>query len=176
MKGETPVQGGLRKLPIRPIYLVSCEHDGKKNIVSVGMFAYFSGKPLLVGIGIAPSRYSYELIEKSKAYVVNVVDEKLVDAVRICGEKSGRDLDKFELAKLTAAPAAKIAAPIIEESPLSVECKVVQEVEVGDHVWFIGEVVATHCREGYDWKEGLLLKWVGKEGFYHKVGKESRKY
>jgi len=176
MKGETPVQGGLRKLPIRPIYLVSCEHDGKKNIVSVGMFAYFSGKPLLVGIGIAPSRYSYELIEKSKAYVVNVVDEKLVEAVRICGEKSGRDLDKFELAKLTAAPAAKIAAPIIEESPLSVECKVVQEVEVGDHVWFIGEVVATHCREGYDWKEGLLLKWVGKEGFYHKVGKESRKY
>src|SRR4030043_1336565 len=176
MKGETPVQGGLRKLPIRPIYLVSCEHDGKKNIVSVGMFAYFSGKPLLVGIGIAPSRYSYELIEKSKAYVVNVVDEKLVEAVRICGEKSGRDLDKFELAKLTAAPAAKIAAPIIEESPLSVECKVVQEVEVGDHVWFIGEVVATHCREGYDWKEGLLLKWVGEEGFYHKVGKESRKY
>lgn len=176
MKGETPVQEGLRKLPIRPIYLVSCEHDGKKNIVSVGMFAYFSGKPLLVGIGIAPSRYSYELIEKSKAYVVNVVDEKLVEAVRICGENSGRDLDKFELAKLTAAPAAKIAAPIIEESPLSVECKVVQEVEVGDHVWFIGEVVATHCREGYDWKEGLLLKWVGKEGFYHKVGKESRKY
>jgi len=176
MKGETPVQEGLRKLPIRPIYLVSCEHDGKKNIVSVGMFAYFSGKPLLVGIGIAPSRYSYELIEKSKAYVVNVVDKKLVEAVRICGENSGRDLDKFELAKLTAAPAAKIAAPIIEESPLSVECKVVQEVEVGDHVWFIGEVVATHCREGYDWKEGLLLKWVGKEGFYHKVGKESRKY
>ena len=176
MKGETPVQEGLRKLPIRPIYLVSCEHDGKKNIVSVGMFAYFSGKPLLVGIGIAPSRYSYELIEKSKAYVVNVVDKKLVEAVRICGEESGRDLDKFELAKLTAAPAAKIAAPIIEESPLSVECKVVQEVEVGDHVWFIGEVVATHCREGYDWKEGLLLKWVGEEGFYHKVGKESRKY
>jgi flavin reductase (DIM6/NTAB) family NADH-FMN oxidoreductase RutF len=176
MRSETSAQEGLRKLPIRPIYLVSCEHDGKKNIISVGMFAYFSGKPLLVGIGIAPSRYSYELIQKSKAYVVNVVDDKLVDAVRICGEKSGRDLDKFELAKLTAAPAAKIAAPIIEESPLSIECKVVQEVEVGDHVWFIGEVVATHCREGYDWKEGLLLKWVGEEGFYHKVGKENGRY
>lgn len=56
MKSETSVREGLRKLPIRPIYLVSCEHDGKKNIISVGMFAYFSGKPLLVGIGIAPSR------------------------------------------------------------------------------------------------------------------------
>jgi len=176
MKSETSVREGLRKLPIRPIYLVSCEHDGKKNIISVGMFAYFSGKPLLVGIGIAPSRYSYELIQKSKAYVVNVVDEKLVDAVRICGEKSGRDLDKFQQSKLTAAPAARIAAPIIEESPLSIECKVVQEVEIGDHVWFIGEVVATHFREGYDWKEGLLLKWVEEEGFYYKVGEENRKY
>jgi flavin reductase (DIM6/NTAB) family NADH-FMN oxidoreductase RutF len=176
MKSEIPIQEGLRKLPIRPIYLVSCGHGGKKNVISVGMFAYFSGKPTLVGIGIAPSRHSYGLIQKSKAYVVNVVNEKLADAVRICGEKSGRDFDKFESAKLTATPATKIAAPLIEESPLNIECKVVQEVEVGDHVWFIGEVVATHLREGYDWKEGLLMKWVGEEGFYHKVGKEIRKY
>jgi flavin reductase (DIM6/NTAB) family NADH-FMN oxidoreductase RutF len=176
VKSEVPVQEGLRKLPIRPIYLVSCEHEGKKNIISVGMFAYFSGKPTLVGIGIAPSRYSCGLIRKSKAYVVNVVSEKLVDAVRICGEKSGRDLDKFESAKLTATPAIKIASALIEESPLNIECKVVQEVEVGDHIWFIGEVVATHCREGYDWKEGLLLKWVGEEGSYHKVGKTVTRY
>lgn len=176
MKSEDPVQEGLRKLPIRPIYLVSCEHEGKKNIISVGMFAYFSGKPALVGIGIAPSRYSYELIQKSKAYAVNVVDEKLIEAVKICGENSGRDTDKFKLAKLTATPASKITAPLIEESPLSIECKVVQEVEVGDHVWFMGEVVATQCREGYDWKEGLLLKWVSEKGFYHEAGKKVGKY
>lgn len=64
----------------------------------------------MVGIGIAPSRYSYELIQKSKAYAVNVVDEKLIEAVRICGENSGRDTDKFKLAKLTATPASKITA------------------------------------------------------------------
>jgi len=176
MKGETPVQEGLGKLPIRPVYLVSCEHGGKKNIISVGMFAYFSGKPTLVGIGIAPSRFSYELIRKSKAYVVNVVDEKLVEAVKICGEKSGREVDKFELAKLTAVPASKVKAPLIGESPLSIECKVVQVVEVGDHVWFMGEVLATHVREGYSWKDGLLLKWVGEDGFYHKVGRKVGKY
>lgn len=176
MKSEIPVQEGLRKLPIRPVYLVSCEHGGKKNIISVGMFAYFSGKPTLVGIGIAPSRYSYELIQKSKAYVVNVVDAKLADAVKICGEHSGRDVDKFKLAKLTVVPASKVAAPLVEESPVNIECKVVQIVEVGDHVWFMGEVLATHVREGYDWKEGLLLKWVGEDGFYHKVGKSVGKY
>jgi flavin reductase (DIM6/NTAB) family NADH-FMN oxidoreductase RutF len=80
------------------------------------------------------------------------------------------------LAKLTVVPASKVAAPLVEESHVNIECKVVQVVEVGDHVWFMGEVLATHVREGYDWKEGLLLKWVGEDGFYHKVGKSVGKY
>jgi flavin reductase (DIM6/NTAB) family NADH-FMN oxidoreductase RutF len=176
MRSKVSVREGLGKLPIRPVYLVSCEHSGKKNIISVGMFAYFSGKPALVGVGIAPSRFSYELIRRSGAYAVNVVDEKLIEAVTICGENSGRDVNKFELAKLTAVPASRVRAPLIEESPLSIECKVVQAIEVGDHVWFIGEVLAIHVREGYDWKDGLLFKWVGEQGFHHRVGKRVGKY
>ena len=176
MKSEISVREGLAKLPIRPVYLISCEHSGKKNIISIGMFAYFSGKPTLVGVGIAPSRFSYGLIQKSGAYVVNIVDEKLIEAVKICGENSGRNVDKFELAKLTAVPASRVSAPLIEESPLNIECKVVQTIEVGDHVWFIGEVLATHVREGYDWKHGTLLKWVGEEGYYHIAGKKVGKY
>jgi len=176
MKSAASVREGLRKLPIKPVYLVSCEHDGKKNIVSVGMFAYFSGKPTLVGIGIAPSRFSYGLIRRSGAYVVNVVDDRLTGAVKLCGDNSGRDVDKFDLAGLTASPASRITAPLIEESPLSIECKVVQVVETGDHVWFIGEVLATHVRKGYKWKDGLLFKWVGEEGFYYRVGKKAAEY
>ena len=176
MKNVTPIREGLGKLPIRPVYLVSSEYCGKKNIISVGMFAYFSGKPIVVGVGIAPSRFSFELIRKSGAYVVNAVDEKLVDAVRVCGENSGRDVDKFELAKLTAVSGSKVNAPLIGESPLSAECKVVREVEAGDHVWFLGEVMAIHVREDYDWKDGLLFKWVGGEGFFFKVGRKVGDY
>ncbi|MDH5460009.1 MAG: flavin reductase family protein [Candidatus Bathyarchaeota archaeon] len=176
MKKEVPVLDGLRQLPIRPVYLVSVEHEGKKNIISIGMFAFFSGKPTLVGVGIAPSRYSFELVRKSGEYVVNVVDDKLMEAVRICGEKSGREVDKFELAKLTPVRGVKVKAPLIQESPVSIECKVVKEVEVGDHVWFIGEVLAVHVREGYNWKDGLLFKWVDKEGFYYKVGEKVGKF
>jgi flavin reductase (DIM6/NTAB) family NADH-FMN oxidoreductase RutF len=176
MKGETPIRKGLRKLPIRPVYLVSCEHDGKKNIISVGMFAYFSGKPTLVGIGIAPSRFSYGLIQKSGTYVVNVVEEQLIEAVKVCGDNSGRDVDKFKLARLTASSASNVNAPLTEESPLSIECKVVQVTETGDHVWFIGEVLATHVRKGYKWKDGLLFKWVGEDGFFYRVGKKAGEY
>jgi flavin reductase (DIM6/NTAB) family NADH-FMN oxidoreductase RutF len=108
MKSEIEVQEDFEKFPIRSVCLVSCQHAGKKNIISVGMFAYFSGKPTLVGVGIAPTRFSYGLIQKSRAYVVNVVDEKLMEAVKICGENSGRDVDKFELAKLKALPGSRV--------------------------------------------------------------------
>jgi len=172
MKKEVHVRDGLRQLPVRPVYLVSVEHEGKKNIVSIGMFTFFSGEPTLVGVGIAPTRYSFELVRKSGEYVVNAVDEKLMEAVRICGEKSGREVDKFELAKLTPVRGVKVKAPLIQESPVSIECKVVREVEAGDHVWFIGEVLAAHVREGYDWKDGLLFKWIGEDGFCYKVGKK----
>jgi len=171
MKKEVPVSEGLRKLPIRPIYLVSAEYGGKKNIITIGMFAFFSGEPTLVGVGIAPTRYSFDLIRQSGEYVVNVVGEKLMEAARICGEKSGREVDKFELAKLTPEKGVKVNAPLIKESPLSIECKVVKEVEIGDHVWFIGEVLATHVREGYNWDDGLLFKRIGQKVFYYEVGK-----
>ncbi len=176
MKKEIVISEGLRQLPARPVYLVSAEHGGKKNIITIGMFAFFSGKPTLVGIGIASSRFSFDLIRRSGEYVVNVVDEKLMGAVRICGEKTGREVDKFELAKLTPEKGVKVNAPAIRESPVSVECKVVKELEVGDHVWFIGEVVATQVREGHRWNDGLLLKWIGEEAFYYKTGKELGKY
>jgi flavin reductase (DIM6/NTAB) family NADH-FMN oxidoreductase RutF len=176
MKKEIPLRDGMRQLPIRPVYLVSLQNNGKKNIISIGMFAFFSGKPTLVGVGIAPSRYSFELVRQSGEFVVNVVDEKLMDAVHVCGENSGREVDKFELAKLTPVEGVKVKAPLIEESPVSIECKVVKEIEVGDHVWFIGEVLAAHVREDYKWTDGLLFKWIGEDGFYYKVGKNTGTY
>jgi flavin reductase (DIM6/NTAB) family NADH-FMN oxidoreductase RutF len=69
-----------------------------------------------------------------------------------------------------------VKVPCITESPVSIECKVVKEIETGDHVWFIGEVLATQVREGYCWDEGFLFKWIGKDGFYYKVGKQEGKY
>ncbi|TET58387.1 flavin reductase family protein [Candidatus Bathyarchaeota archaeon] len=176
MKKEEQIRAGLGKLPIRPVYLVSMEHDGRKNIITIGMFAFFSGNPTLVGIGVKTSRFSYELIKKSGEFVVNVVDEKLMDAVRICGESSGRDLDKFERANLTPVKGRGVDAPHIEESPLSIECKVVKELETGDHNWFIGEVQAVHARLGYEWKQGMLFKWIGKDGLFFEVGDKKGKY
>jgi len=176
MKTDESIREGLRQLPIRPVYLVSTAHEGKRNIITIGMFAVFSGNPTLVGIGVKPQRFSHEMIRKSGEYVVNVVDEKLRDAVRICGERSGRDCDKFNLAQLTPVAGASVGAPCIQESPVSVECRVVQETETGDHTWFIAEVRVVHVKKGYDWKRGLLFKWIGRDGFYFKLGQKIGQY
>jgi flavin reductase (DIM6/NTAB) family NADH-FMN oxidoreductase RutF len=176
VKKEVPVMNGMRRLPIRPVYLVSSEHEGKRSIISVGMFASFSSRPPLVGVGIARSRFSFDLIQKSGEYIANVVDEKLMEAVHVCGESSGRDADKFQLAKLTPVKGLKVNAPLVEESPMSLECKVTKEVEAGDHVWFIAEVLAAHVREDYDWKDGLLFKWIGEDGYFFKIGEKVGEY
>jgi flavin reductase (DIM6/NTAB) family NADH-FMN oxidoreductase RutF len=99
-----------------------------------------------------------------------------MDAVRICGEHSGRDCDKFKLARLTPGKGIRVNAPVIQESPVNIECKVVQEVETGDHVWFIGEVQAIQVNQGYEWKDGLLFKWIGEDGFYYNVGEQTGTY
>lgn len=175
-KKDPSIRQGLRRLPVRPIYLVSMQHEGSANIITIGMFAVFSGNPTLVGIGVKPSRFSYDLIKESGEFVVNIVDEGLMKAVRLCGENSGRDLDKFAKAELTATKGVMVKAPSIKESPVSLECKVLKEIETGDHVWFIGEVLSANVREGYRWSEGLLFKWVDAEGVFHKIGQPVGKY
>jgi len=176
LKREVEIKKGLRLLPIRPVYLASMAHGGKKNIITIGMFAFFSGKPSLVGIGISPKRHSYELIRRSGEFVVNVPTKKLMKAVSICGSKSGRDVDKFVAAKLTPIKGTRVNAPLIKECPVNIECKVVKEVETGDHIWFIGEVVATHVDKRYNWRKGLLFKWIGEDGFFYKVGEKIGQY
>lgn len=176
MKKNELIRKGLRQLPTSPIFLVSMELDGKRNIITVGMFCIFSGTPTLVGIGLKPSRYSCGLIRESREYVVNVVTEKLMKAVKICGTNSGRDSDRFNLAKLTPRKGTEVKAPHIAESPAKIECRVVDELEIGDHIWFIGEVKAVIVDENYDWKDGLLFKWVAQDGFYYRVGDQIGKY
>ncbi|MCS7250655.1 MAG: flavin reductase family protein [candidate division WOR-3 bacterium] len=150
-----------------PCVLVSCSHEGKDNIISIGMVHIFSFNPPLIGIGVAPSRYSYPLIKNSKEFVINIPNKDMVEIVNFCGEKSGKEVDKFKELNLTKEKAKKVNCPLIKECPVNLECQVKYEIETGDHTWFIGEVVACHQAEDYK-KEENLLYWGGK---YYSVGK-----
>ncbi|MEO0092918.1 MAG: flavin reductase family protein [candidate division WOR-3 bacterium] len=146
----------LRKFPCFPCVLVTTQN----NIITIGMVHIFSFAPPLVGIGVSPRRYSFNLLKQSKEYVINIPTKDLLTQVAFCGEKSGRDCDKFEKTGLTKQPSLKVKTPSIAECPLNIECKIINEIETGDHTWFIGEVVAAHIDSDYD-PEETILYWGG---------------
>jgi flavin reductase (DIM6/NTAB) family NADH-FMN oxidoreductase RutF len=152
----------LRKFPPFPCVLVTTQN----NIITLGMVHIFSFNPPLVGIGVSPRRHSFNLLKQSKEYVINVPPKNLLPQVSFCGENSGRNNDKFEKTGLTKQPSLKVKVPSILECPLNIECKVIKEVDTGDHVWFIGEVIAAQIDNSYN-PEDAILYWGG---FYRVPG------
>jgi len=125
-----------------PVVLVSVGDKDKANIITLSWAANVCSKPPMIAIGVRPQRYSYELLRRTGDFVVNVPSRSLFKSAVICGTKSGRDIDKFKVCKLTPQPSLKVKSPGIAECPLNIECKIQQIVELGSHHLFIGEVQA----------------------------------
>lgn len=131
-----------------PIVMVSCiSADGRPNIITLGASSVCSSDPPTVGIAVKPERYSYGLIVASGDFGVNIPGPQLVEATDFCGTHSGRDMDKFAAAGLTVQEPALIASPLIAECPVSIECRLLDTVDLGSHHWLIGEMVAAHIDE-----------------------------
>lgn len=125
----------------------AADADGRTNIITLGMYMPISHTPPLVCIGIAPGRYSHDLIARSGAFVVNIPSIDLVNEMHFCGTKSGRDLDKFTATALTPIPARMVEPPLIKECIGHLECRVVQTHSCGDHTLFVGKVIAASADE-----------------------------
>lgn len=133
--------------PLPPI-LVSCQEEGKKpNIITLAWCGVVASNPMLVQIGIRPSRYSHDLILRSREFVINIPNRKLAWAVDFCGNTSGKKLNKFKATGLTPVPAQKVKVPIIQECPINLECKVVGTLKLGTHTHFLATVLAVQVSE-----------------------------
>ncbi len=138
---------GTVLLPV-PAVMVSCGELGKsENIITIAWVGTVCSDPPMIAIGVRPERHSYHLIEKSKEFVVNIPSVATVPAVQQCGILSGKDGNKFSAANLTGQTATIVSAPLIKECPVNIECKVVNSLNLGSHILFIGEVVAVHADE-----------------------------
>ena len=131
-----------------PAVLVSCgEHDGEYNLLTVAWTGTVCSEPPMCYISVRPERHSYPIIRRTGDFVINLTTAALARATDWCGVRSGRDYDKFAECGLTPLPAQKVAAPIIAESPVSIECRVRQVVPLGSHDMFIAEVVNVQVDE-----------------------------
>ena len=140
-----------------PAVMLSCQREGEKpNIITVAWAGTICSDPVMLSVSIRKERYSHDIISETGEFVVNLTTEELCYATDYCGVRSGRDVDKFKEMHLTAEKASKINAPLIGESPVNLECKVVDVKELGSHDMFIAQVVAVHVDEKYLDDKGRL--------------------
>ncbi len=133
-----------------PAVLVSCgTADEGYNIITVSWTGTICTDPAMCYISVRPSRHSYEIIRRNGDFVINLTTRRLAWATDWCGVRSGADHDKFRETGLTPVAASAVKAPLIAESPLSIECVVKEIKELGSHHMFISEVVAVNADDKY---------------------------
>ncbi len=161
-------------LPPAPVLLVaSGDSEENWNVTTIGMFNVFSLFPVVIGIGVKTSRNIYRLIADSPDFTINVPTADMVEAVEICGREMGVRKNKFKEANLTPVKGKRVGSPIIKECAMNIECKkLVGEhkrservvhmgaIDVGDHTWFLGQIVHTDVLVDYDRNKALLF-WDG---------------
>ncbi len=161
-----------------PAVLVTCQDkEGNDNVLTVAWAGTVCSDPAMLSISVRKERYSYHMIKETGEFVVNLTTEALMRATDYCGVRSGRDEDKFKAMSLTKGSAQEVKAPIIMESPVNIECRVKQVLELGSHDLFIAEVVNVQISEEYMDEKGSfhlndadLLTYS--HGEYYKLGKK----
>ena len=165
--------------------MISCEDkNGRANVMTAAWAGTICSDPVMLSVSIRKERYSHHIIKETGEFVVNLTTEKLVKVTDYVGVKSGKDIDKFNLSgdlKITTSPSQKIKAPSIAESPVNLECKVKDIIELGSHDMFIAEVVNTVVDEKYlDEKGKFDLSKAGlitySHGEYYALGKYLGKF
>lgn len=152
-----------------PAVMVSCgDINGESNIITVAWTGTVCTNPPMAYISVRPERHSYEMIRSQGEFVINLTTEDLIKATDYCGVTSGRDVDKWEQCHLSKIPARELACPMIAESPVNIECRVVEVKELGSHHMFLADVVAVHVDPEYmDEKNTFHLDWAGLISYSH---------
>jgi flavin reductase (DIM6/NTAB) family NADH-FMN oxidoreductase RutF len=133
-----------------PAVMVSCgENPEEYNIITIAWTGTINSDPPMCYISVRPGRHSYDIIKRTGEYVINLTTEKLAKATDWCGCRSGSKYNKWKEMNLTPAAAKFVKAPIIQESPVNIECRVKDIVELGSHHMFISEVVGVSVDDTY---------------------------
>lgn len=168
-----------------PAVMVSCaDKEGRANVMTAAWAGTICSDPVMVSVSIRKERYSHQITKDTKEFVINLTTASLAKATDYVGVRSGRDIDKFALEgdlKLTKQPSKCVKAPSILESPVCLECKVKDIIELGTHDMFIGEVVCTSVDDAYldengrlDLQKADLIAYS--HGEYYRLGKKIGKF
>ncbi len=142
-----------RQLSVKPLLfpmptpLIAAAHGDERGLFTVAWIGMASGTPPTIGMAVRSSRNTLRLIQASGEFTVNIPRVGMEAEVDFCGIVSGEGVDKFAAAGLTPVPASVVSAPLVEECPFNIECRVVGIHEMGEYRLVLGEIVETHADE-----------------------------
>lgn len=138
-----------------PKALVSCRGlNGQDNALAVAYCCNCSFDPPMIMVGIVPSRYSYSLIKESGCFVVNLPGKDNGSLFDYLGSHSGRDENKLQKIGAHISDGVKVNAPILDDCPVNIECKIVDSIVTGSHEMFVGLVEYVHVDAEYRKENG----------------------
>ncbi len=143
---KTKFKGSSILAPL-PAVIVTCGNLEKPNALTIAWTGTVNSIPPKTYISVRPERYSYDLIKESGEFVINLVGRDLVRECDYVGVKSGKNEDKLKKLELTVSPASEVSAPILDRSPISIECKVCDIIPLGSHDMFLADVVAINVAD-----------------------------
>lgn len=169
-------RAGTILAPLPPA-LISCGSVEKPNVMTAAWTGIIASDPAITYVSIRPTRYSHEIISATKEFVINIPTYKMLEATDFCGVKSGRNVDKFKETGLTPLACSKISAPQIAESPISIECRVIEIKNYGTHDMFTAEILAVDVDDDYINEKGALdIEKAGllayAHGHYYTLGRK----
>lgn len=139
-----------------PVWLIGTyDSKNKANIATVAWGGVCSSEPPAVAVSLRKSRQTYDNILRRGAFTVNVPSARQVTITDFCGIYSGKTVDKFNAANITAVKAERVDAPYIEEFPMVLECVLIGQYDVGSHTQFIGEILDVKVDEAMAGQDGL---------------------
>ncbi len=132
----------------QPTTLISSVgRDGRVNLMTASWVGIVSKTPPTMAVSLHHGRLTYQQIQETGCFVVNLVPAPLAVAADYCGLRSGRDDDKVDITGLTLEAAGGVAAPLVRECPLNVECRLTGEQVLGDYRLLFGEILDIHADE-----------------------------
>ena len=175
--GKRQFKPGNMLYPVPAVLVTVADREGNSNIFTVAWAGTICTNPPMLSISVRPERHSYHMMKETGEFVVNLTTESMAWATDYCGVRSGRDVDKWKETGLTPEKANVVDVPVIKESPVNIECRVVKVEELGSHHMFIADVVAVDVDEAYmDEKDTFYLSMAKplaySHGRYYGMGEE----
>jgi len=148
MQKQVPyTEAKATKYPESLAIVLAKDREGKVNPIPVGWIMTASSEPPMLAIAVGKTRYSAETIIHSRAFTVAYPSEAMQPLVIAFGKVSGRDVDKLEQEDCPTQPAQEIDGLLLTDAVANFECVLESYMPAGDHMIFVGRVVASHVTE-----------------------------